>query len=303
MNDIAMMKESGLPTQFDPGNAYNRQAQADAIIALARRTKDWPLLEQAADMKIADQQDFVRWWDANVGKPGGEGGGVVARSATTISADEAERLTGFDKKQVSRMRKNTSEPNVDGYKAKMLRGSWKVVDPSVAEANHRAVGTGENEWYTPPEYIEAARAVMGSIDLDPATSEIAQSKIRANKYLTASDDGLAHDWFGNVWLNPPYSQPAIMHFLQKLTGEYSAGNIEQAVCLTHNYTDTAWFQLAASVCEAVCFTRGRIGFLSPSGEKAAPTQGQAFFYYGPNRQRFAEVFSSFGFVVVRPHEF
>ena len=46
--------------------------------------------------------------------------------------------------------------------------------------NHRALGTGENEWYTPDVYIEAAREVFGGlIALDPASSEIANQVAKA----------------------------------------------------------------------------------------------------------------------------
>ena len=41
-----------------------------------------------------------------------------------------------------------------------------------------------------PEYIEAARIVLGSIDLDPASSDIANQLVRAKKYYTIADNGL-----------------------------------------------------------------------------------------------------------------
>ena len=163
--------------------------------------------------------------------------------------------------------------------------------------NHRAIGTGVNEWYTPETYIIAARDVMGGIDLDPASSEQANECVRAAEIFTIEDDGLMREWHGRVWLNPPYAQPAISYFAQKVAKEWNEGNIDSAIVLTHNYTDTTWFHGLANSCQAICFTRGRIGFLSPNGTKAAPTQGQAFFYFGEDVERFAAVFADIGFVV------
>jgi hypothetical protein len=36
--------------------------------------------------------------------------------------------------------------------------------------------------------------------------------------------------------------------------------------------------------------------VSATGEIAAPTQGQAFFYFGPGLDRFRTTFGSFGFI-------
>jgi ParB family chromosome partitioning protein len=168
--------------------------------------------------------------------------------------------------------------------------------PAIAH-NHRAQGTGENEWYTPSEHIELARVVLGGIDLDPASSDLANDRVKAEAFFTAEDNGLSKDWRGRVWLNPPYSQPAIANFSEKLASEWELGNIESAIALTHNYTDTGWFHRLASACSAICFTRGRIGFLSPEGKKASPTQGQSFFYFGSDVDQFVEHFSKIGFVV------
>lgn len=163
--------------------------------------------------------------------------------------------------------------------------------------NHRAQGTGENEWYTPQEHIDAAYKVLGSIDLDPASSEIANQRVKAGRIFTIADDGLTKEWGGKVWMNPPYAQPHIANFIEKLASEYEAGRVTEAIALTHNYTDTQWFHRAALSCAAICFTRGRIGFLSPEGKRAAPTQGQAFFYYGSKVEQFIESFCRIGFVV------
>jgi phage N-6-adenine-methyltransferase len=172
----------------------------------------------------------------------------------------------------------------------------KSIKKEVAE-NHRAKGTGENEWYTPGEYISKARAVMGSITLDPATSELSNSKINAENIFTVFENGLDQEWHGNVWLNPPYSQPAINDFANKMVEEWESGRVDAAIVLTHNYTDTKWFHTLAESCFAICFTRGRIAFVNMIGEKAAPTQGQAFFYFGENIDKFLQEFKDIGFLV------
>lgn len=163
--------------------------------------------------------------------------------------------------------------------------------------NHRGQGTGENEWYTPAKYIEMARTVLGAIDLDPASSKAAQATVRATEFFIPDDDGLRWEWRGRVWLNPPYSQPYIEHFVRKLVDEVMAGRTTDAILLTHNYTDTVWFHHAAAHCVAVCLTRGRIRFLSPQGIEASPTQGQAFFYFGSQVELFEKSFESIGVVL------
>jgi hypothetical protein len=50
--------------------------------------------------------------------------------------------------------------------------------------------TGEMEWFTPGDYIEKARRVLGVIDIDPASCAEAQQVVKAGCFFSKNDDGL-----------------------------------------------------------------------------------------------------------------
>jgi hypothetical protein len=173
---------------------------------------------------------------------------------------------------------------------------WQVVSEFLPGKAHVMHNSGESEWYTPGPIIEAARRVMGGIDLDPASSEAAQETVRAKRFFSKEHDGLEHRWSGRVWLNPPYAQPLIDDFCLKLEAELGAGTVTQAVCLTNNGTETHWGQVLLRGHSAVCFHDGRVRFWAPGKPSATPLQGQMITYFGPNVEVFCAEFSQLGAV-------
>lgn len=159
-----------------------------------------------------------------------------------------------------------------------------------AKKPHVTNNSKDDEWYTPAQYIEAAREVLGKIDLDPASNDFANETVKATVYYTEETDGLAQEWSGNIWMNPPYSTALLSQFADKLI----SSNFSQAIVLVNNATETAWFEKMISKASAIVFHKGRIRFVKRDGEHGAPLQGQAFIYYGDNAERFLEVFSKYG---------
>lgn len=159
---------------------------------------------------------------------------------------------------------------------------------------HVSNNSGNNEWYTPSEYVEAARKVLGVIELDPASSPEANQVVKAKVYYTVNDDGLQFDWRGKVWMNPPYASGLIDRFATKIVFHYENKDITEAIILVNNATETGWFNEIINASSAVIFPKSRVRFWKPDGELGAPLQGQAIMYLGANKESFLREFSKFG---------
>lgn len=194
-------------------------------------------------------------------------------------ASEYERMASHPE-AVQRVIESEEHPT----KAAVMREIQAETKPHVAN------NSGDNEWFTPAEYIEAARSVMGSIDLDPASNDFANQTVKASVYYTEENDGLTKAWSGNIWMNPPYSSSLIKKFVEKLV----KSDFLQAVVLVNNATETTWFRQLINRADAVVFPTGRIRFQKDSGVFGTPLQGQAFIYCGDNSETFLEVFGKFG---------
>lgn len=155
-----------------------------------------------------------------------------------------------------------------------------------------------NEWYTPAEYIETARRVLGGFDLDPASCAEANETVRASRYYSEDNSGLDHDpWKGRVWLNPPYGRLAGA-FVIRCAEQYQAGNVTAAVILVNAHsTDTAWFRPLWD--GTLCFTHGRLNFAGGTAKRGGSTHGSVFAYLGSDPSTFAEHFAQFGAIVRR----
>lgn len=230
-------------------------------------------------------------------KPQRGGRGVVAVSFKSV-AREIERADITIKRWVELVKEigKTENEWVIWSDGERQRAIEKYTQGMLTDSTaHVGYNSGDNEWYTPPEYIEAARAVMGDIDLDPASTPEANEIVQAKKIFTEAEDGRMQEWNGRVWMNPPYSYEYISDFCEKLSDEFSVGRITEACVLVNNATETYWFQGLCQFAQAICFPAKRIKFWHPAKEeKASPLQGQAVLYFGDNVDLFMDAFRRFG---------
>lgn len=182
------------------------------------------------------------------------------------------------------------------------------------------------EWYTPPPIVEAARATMGGIDLDPFSSAGANQIVRAAFFFQKNGalDGFLSKWGepsdpSRVFVNPPsgkfsaYIVGAGEHVNAggaqlawwRMLDEFMTGNIEQGVfvCFSLNVFQTSQRYGYLPPCAFPhCIPERRLSYTQPGRLKpSAPPHPSAVAFLPPKGNTsaaatFCSNFKAFGYV-------
>lgn len=150
------------------------------------------------------------------------------------------------------------------------------------------------EWYTPKWVFDELNLVF---DLDPSSPHDHETFVPAKEKYTVFDDGLKKEWFGRVFMNPPYG-PSTGQWIRRLCHH------KDGIALVFSRTDASWFQDALRSATAVLFINGRIDFV-PGNEnkhkKSRSGAGSTLFAFGSDCARSLMNLSHRGFfVMLRP---
>ncbi len=152
------------------------------------------------------------------------------------------------------------------------------------------------EWYTPAWVFEELGL---EFDLDPSSPHDMESMVPAATKYTIFDDGLSQEWFGRVWLNPPYGQ--VTPFWMDRMIKHNNG-----IALVFSRTDTTWCQKAMGSATAMLFVKGRIDFipgLENQHKKSRSGAGTVLFAFGDDNAIALERMSDRGIFIraKKPH--
>ena len=119
---------------------------------------------------------------------------------------------------------------------------------------------------------------LGKFDLDPCGISTHKT---ATSIISLPNDGLKIDWWGRVWLNPPYSDPK--PWLEKLARH------NNGIALVLNSTDTGWFQAALIAANCMFLLKGRPKFMRLDGSRVSIMRGVVLFAFGESNASDLEV--------------
>lgn len=185
--------------------------------------------------------------------------------------------------------------------------------------------TKSADHYTPGDIVEAARGVLGRIDLDPASSLAANDIVQAKQIYTREDNGLVQSWYGNVFLNPPGNCKddsgqltacaaedkkictcgLVKKFWRNLLHHYNSGDVKHAIWIGFSCSQLQTLQPGSPLRYPTCFPSYRLRYLTSDPDSilgglkvgASPPQNSYITYLGDNVQAFRKHFSPFGEIV------
>ncbi len=157
--------------------------------------------------------------------------------------------------------------------------------------SHTATTSTHHGWSTPPALLRRLYKIFGRFDLDPCspTANRRSAPVRARVHFTPDDDGLALDWFGTVFVNPPYGR-ALPRWPQKARTEVIEQRARTVVALIPARTDTKWWHRDVAGAAHVWFLRGRLRF--GNGEQSAPFPS-ALVAWGPSHGQATAISATF----------
>lgn len=267
----------------------------EAAAKAAEAAKDVTAFEKAIRRNLNAKHDFAAEYRAIYGQ-----GSRSDTSDSTVRSLDFCASFGFIDRTVRRWCETLlSENGLEKAVRARLEAARKRFVDDIQAANF---SSAEVEWYTPKKYVEAARAVLGEIDLDPASCLAANQTVRAAQIFTREADALNRAWHGRIFMNPPYGtkdgESVAGMFCMKAIGEYIAGNVEAGVILVNSAHAQKW--QAPLYDHPICFVDHRIAFESSDGVvNKAPTFMNIFVYLGEDAKQFSREFSRFGYVMER----
>jgi len=162
---------------------------------------------------------------------------------------------------------------------------------------HRFHEDSSEEFGTPIQFVRPLATALDGFDVDPASG--AEAQPLASTRYDESDDGLAQEWHGDVWLNPPWSTngngSAKERWLTKARSEAKRAAVDRVVVVMPSDTGAHWFHEHVLAANAVCFVGpGRIPF---EGEDRNPSFALVIAVFGPVDDSIADALDSLGAVV------
>jgi hypothetical protein len=276
------------------GKAAANIHASDKAAEIANRVKDPRALEAALLGKLDNQRDFAAQYRALF--PHGGDRRIEQDASSGVLKDWCLSY-GFALRTVQRWLELLEAAKYEQKQSAILKRCWQLAE-MWQSANY---SSESNEWYTPAHYIEAVRDVLGEIDLDPASNAKANGAIQAKDIFTKEDDGLNQNWFGRIFVNPPYGRTPegnslAAAFCVKAIEQFKVGNIEAGIILVNSLHSQSWQTPLYE--HSVCFVNHRIHFVSGDGEENEnPTFQNIFVYLGHEQKKFAEVFGRIGYVM------
>lgn len=135
---------------------------------------------------------------------------------------------------------------------------------------HQSSHAQTTTWLTPPHVLDA----LGHFDLAPCAHPDWNT---ADAHICLPDDGLAAEWTGRIWLNPPYGRDT-WAWLDKLAEHGRGTALIFARTETTGFVSQVWRRASA-----LLFLHGRLRFHTPNGAPSAANAGapSVLVAYGP----------------------